>query len=670
MTGRPRSGSEGSPRPERPAPLSHPAVVEESLRPLRTSVAVQVTGRLSLHPRGFGFLNFPLVEGSVRTSSAFIAPPDLNAFLADDVVSATVVTAVDGRCSASDLELISRSRSHLLGEIVSRGSDLQLRVDREVSNTDWPLDDPTGQARRGAVAVARIEGSRVVVERILGQGDDVPLERLIVRHGLRVEYAQEALAEATRISTHPPTLGHRRDLRSMPTITVDSASTRDIDDAIAVLPAASDGALRLFVSIADPSEYVRGGTALDGEARRRGTTVYMPGRILPMLPESLSTDRLSLLPGVEREALTVEMRMDAEGCVTSVDVYESLIRSCARLTYDEVDAFAQDGIVSEAMQPARAIMPWLRTAASRLDLARRRRGGIDMARDEASLKLDSGTGTVVGIEKRTNTWAHTMIERLMVATNEAVARWLEERGIPAPYRVHAEPEPARVANLAECAHHFGYEAGFPPVLTPLALAAFEAQIAGTPAENAIRSVMLRALGPARYTVTPAPHFGLAAPRYLHFTSPLRRYADLVVHRTIKAWLQGHRDFVPLDPEVESLARHLNDRTAAAAKAETDRHRMMAAAYMAHHIGETYSAHITRVRPFGLVAQIDATLIEGLIPVESLPAGPWNVDAREIALVGKEETLAVGMRVYVSVRSTDPTRGRIEYERTGLPQAPP
>ena len=287
---------------------------------MRTSLAVQVTGRVSLHPRGFGFLNFSAGDGSARTASAFIAPPDLNPLLADDVVSATVVTAPDGRTSATDLALVSRARARLFGEVVTRGREPMLRVDREVSNTDWPLDDPDGIARRGDVAIGRIEGLRLVVERVLGPEDDLPLERLLVRHGLRVAHPPEAQAEAARIHAVAPVLGHRRDLRALPTITVDSASTRDIDDAISVLPAASDGALRLFVSIADPSEHVRPGTALDGEARLRATSVYLPGRVLPMLPEALSADRLSLMPGVDREALTVEMRMDAEGGVTSVDV--------------------------------------------------------------------------------------------------------------------------------------------------------------------------------------------------------------------------------------------------------------------------------------------------------------------------------------------------------------
>lgn len=631
---------------------------EDSRGPLRTSFAVRVTGTITIHPRGFGFLSFSIESGECA-ASAFVAPPHLNPFLADDIVTAQVSPTPDGRWTAADLSLVSRARSRVLGEVVTHGRALFVRIDRDVSNTDWPLLHAGGKARRGDVVIARLDGDRAVCERVLGDGDDLPLERLLVRHGLHAEHSAEARSEAAAVATQAVGLGHRRDLRDIPIVTIDGPSTRDIDDAIGVLPAVSDGALRVFVCIADPAEYVRPGTVLDDEARQRGTSVYLSGRVLPMLPEDISADRLSLWPDVDREALAVEMRLDAEGRVTAVDVYEAVIRSRARLTYEEVEAFLRGGTLPAGAHPAHAVLPWLRTAGARLDIARRQRGGVNMAREEASLRVDPTTGRVLGTELQGSPLARTLVERFMVAANEAVARWLEDRGVPAPYRVHAEPLPAHVAALSECAHHFGHEAGFPPVLTPLALAAFESQIAGTPAEHAIRSVMLRALGPARYTVTPSPHFGLAAPRYLHFTSPLRRYADLAVHRTVKAWLRGRRDFTPLDPEVEALSRHLNDRSAAAAKAETDRYRMLAAGWMTSHIGEVYAARVTRVRPFGVVAQLDASLVEGLVSLESLPGGDWRVDRSEVSVSGPGGTLAVGMPVHVRVKATDPGLGRIE-----------
>jgi ribonuclease R len=285
---------------------------------------------------------------------------------------------------------------------------------------------------------------------------------------------------------------------------------------------------------------------------------------------------------------------------------------------------------------------------------------VRIARDEGRITYDPQTGEAAGVEGTVATSAHAMIERFMVAANEAIAVWLHDRGVPALYRVHGEPDAQRVADLVAFARNFGFEAGFPGTLTPLALAAFDAQIAGAPSEPAVRSVLRRTLGPARYTVTPTLHFGLAAPLYLHFTSPLRRYADLSVHRTIKQYLRGQREYVVGDPEVEALGAHINERARAADRAEADRYRIVVAELMTPHIGETYPARITRVRPFGLLVQIDGSLVEGLIPIDALPQGPYQPDAREASLVGSQLTFTIGMGLMARLAATDPSLGRIEF----------
>jgi ribonuclease R len=513
--------------------------------------------------------------------------------------------------------------------------------------------------------VARIaKGNRAVALRKASAGAEFALERVIARHGLRTEFAPGAVEEARAAAKIPHAVAGRRDLRDVPTVTIDAPSTRDIDDAISVLPAGPDGALRLLVSIADVAEFVREDTALDRAARDRATSTYLAGRVLPMLPEELSSNWLSLLALQDRFCLTVELRIDAEGSVTATDLYESVIRSHARLNYTEVAAFLDRGEISSALEPVRASMPWFRAAAARIALSRTRRGGVEVARDETRIVFDEQTGLASGIESVRPTTAHAMIERFMVAANEAVARWLFDRGVPAPYRVHDEPDAIHVRDLAAFAHNFGFEAGFGRTLTPLALAAFESQIVGSSIEPAVRSVLLRSLGQARYTVVPSPHFGLAAPLYLHFTSPIRRYADLAVHRTLKAYLHGARDFAADDPSVETLAMHINQRARSAARAENDRQRSLVAEIMSAHVGEVFSARITRVRSFGLLAQIDTTLVEGSLASDSLPDGPYEPDERETALVSKKRTFAIGMPVRVRVVSTDPMLGRIELALAG------
>lgn len=621
--------------------------------------AAEVTGRVSVNARGFGFLNVTPDDGT-DVWSAFIAPPELNGFLTDDLVTAKVTRAADGRASATALSLLERPRRELFGEVVTHRDGLFLKVDREVANTDFPLDAPDGQVTVGERCVARVEGARVRFARKVSAPTDIALEQVIARYAIPSVFSDEAVADARAMCEIPHALGHRRDLRALPTVTVDAPSTRDIDDAISVIPAGADGALRLLVSIADVAEFLREGSALDLEARERATSVYLAGRVIPMLPDTLSAEWISLNPHVDRACLTCEMRIDPEGNVVATDVYESLIRSCARLHYTEVAAFLDRSEVSAAMEPARDAMPWFRTASARIGMARARRGGVEISRDETRVVLDAETGLASSIESDRPTSAHAMIERFMVAANESIAQWLLARGVPAMLRVHDVPDPEKVRDLSAFAHNFGLEAGFGRALTPLSLAAFDRQITGAPSEPAVRSVLLRILGPARYTVLPSMHFGLAAPLYLHFTSPIRRYADTCVHRAIKRYLRGDRAFVTEDPAVETLAQHINLRARSAARAENDRRRCLTAQYMAHHVGETFSARITSARPFGLVVQIDTTLVEGTLPFDALPNGPYRLDPRGASAVSADRTFAVGMPVIVCVESADATLGRIRF----------
>lgn len=613
-----------------------------------------VIGTLSLHPRGFGFLNF---QGSQGPESAFVPPPLLNGYLLDDEVSANVSRSPDGRFAAADLSLLQRKRFRLFGEVVERRGRLYISTDREVSNTDWPLE---GEASAGEFWLCRVVENHAVPQKRIEK--DHAMERLIARFDLLCDFSPEAMEQAETLAAKAHKLGGRRDLRHLPTVTIDSPSTQDIDDAISVIPAGVDGVLHLLVSIADPCEAIEEGSPLDLEARTRGTSTYLTDRVLPMLPEQLSSGALSLHPNHDRHCLTAEMRIDAEGNVVAVDLYESLVRSTVRLSYDEVADWLDYEESTEALDKVAEILPWLRTASTRLGAFRHRRGGLNLSGIEsAEVTLDE-RGTVTGTAPSRSTKAHLMIERFMVCANEAVAGWLVDRGLPGTFRIHPLPEEESVKTLSQCAYHFGFEAGFGRSLSPGALAAFDAQIAGAKAEPAIRSVLRGILGRAQYTVHPGLHLGLAAPLYLHFTSPLRRYADFSVHRLIKAYLQGDRHFEVSDPEVELLCQHLNQRSAASAKAESMRRRMLLAGYMQRHIGEEYDAHITRILPVGLVVQLDTSLVEGLLPLESLPGSSWT--ARQVSVESPENRLTLGMPIRVKIVSSDPDSGRIEYALVG------
>jgi ribonuclease R len=462
----------------------------------------------------------------------------------------------------------------------------------------------------------------------------------------------EVEAAAEEAAKRPISTNGRRDVRHLPSVTIDAASTRDIDDALAAHPADADGALRVLVSIADVDAFVPLRSILDREARLRGTSVYLAGRVLPMLPESLSASATSLLEGQERPALTVEMRIDPEGRITSVDIYESLMRSHARLTYEAVDEFLIEGHSPAVPSPVESTLRWLRTAAARLSAVRLSRGGVNLAREEARIEIDARTGQPTAITTQRDTSAHRLVERLMVAANEAVAGWLLARGLPGIYRVHDEPSGDRVEELSKVAHNFGFEAGFGSRLSPRALAAFEAQFVGGRFEPAIRTVLGQALGPA-------PHFGLGAPLYLHFTSPIRRYADLVVHRIIKRYLEGHREYDELRAELAVLAADCDRSSVAAGKAEAERYRMLVARMYADRLGDEVFGNIVALKPFGLVVQMAGTGATGSIAIDSLPGGPFRTDLAARALVGTGQRFAVGDRVRATVAAVNEELGRID-----------
>ncbi|MBI5533955.1 MAG: VacB/RNase II family 3'-5' exoribonuclease [Deltaproteobacteria bacterium] len=616
------------------------------------------TGTISVNPRGFGFL---ALDNDRDGRSAFIAPPDLNPLLAGDQVRAEVTEAADGRLTATKLELLSRSRTTVFGTIVRHKGGQFLKVDREVSNTDWRLVVPETQLPRpadGAWVVAAVQGDHVVCERVLEAASDLAFEQVLARYQIRLDHPA---ALATRPEAHPTAESPRRDLRAIPTVTIDAASTRDIDDAIGATPADAEGAMRILISIADVSSAVAEGSPLDEEARTRATSVYLPDRVLPMFPAWLSEDEMSLVAGKDRRCLTVELRIDPEGEITSIDVYRSLIRSAARLTYDQVAAFLDRGEVDERTEPVKQMLSWCRTASSRLSVARARRGGVEFESDETHLVVDANTRRVTVVEPLRNTSAHALIERFMVAANEAVARWLQARGVPAPYRVHDEPEPDSVRQLETIARNFGFETGFGKRLTPLALGALQRQIADAPSAPAILSVLAGALGQARYTVHAAPHFGLGAPLYLHFTSPIRRYADLLVHRAVGRYLDGERPSDPFPAELEQLSVAIGLRARRAEKAERDCKRIAAARYMMSRIGETFEGNITGVRPFGLQVQLIGSLIVGTIPIDGLADGPYRVSEATREMVGPNRSYAMGMPVTVRVARVDEMLGRIELE---------
>jgi ribonuclease R len=429
-----------------------------------------------------------------------------------------------------------------------------LVVDAEITSWPTPTRPPIGR----------------VIE-VLGSPDDfgVDVEMMIRKHQLPRIFPENVLAEARQVAhLDAEEADSRRDFRSLPIVTIDGETARDFDDAVLVKERA-DGGYELQVHIADVAEYVRAGTDLDLEARLRGTSVYFPDRAIPMLPQELSTGICSLRPGEDRLVLSCVMQLDADGRIESYEIVEGVIRSAARMTYTEVHAILEGD--SETRARYKALVPEferMRRLAGLMNKRREERGSVDFDLPEPVIEFDE-QGQMRGVTKSERTWANRLIEEFMLAANECVATWLEDLGVPSLYRIHEKPDPRRVVQFEELAASFGYSLGLGalPVkrfqiraerreahgrgrnprmheapedipVTPRMYQKLAARIEGKPEERILSYLMLRSLKQARYSEINEGHFALAAPTYTHFTSPIRRYPDLIVHRITKSLLRA------------------------------------------------------------------------------------------------------------------------------------
>ena len=662
--------SEPSPRPRRRAPSPRPAAPVASR-----------TGTFRPHVRGFGFVDFdePLVAAAGTLVTSCFVPPPLTATLLDgDLVEASFVVEQDGRGTASAVELRQRTRTELFG-VVEQGDEdaLALRVDPHVGTGRWRLEGRVEDLAVGTAVLADITGDRTADpsdEWDDPTDADALLERVRVRHRLPATHPDDVLAEADRQAAPAPrrrgtrNVLARRDLRQLTTFTIDAPSSRDLDDALSVYPADLDGGIRVCVHIADVAAHVRPGTLVDAEARRAATSVYLPGWTRPMLPNRLSDDALSLVPDADRDALTVEMRVAADGEITAADVYASRIRSDGRLSYETAAAVLAGTPVEQVPGEVVEALRWLRTAGARLGVQRIRRGGVEARRVEPELAVEVVEGVAEQVAATPSNPANLLIERLMVAANESVAGWLVDRGLPGVFRVHPPPGPDAATALEAFCAAAGFHPGFGSTLTPLGLSALSSQLDAAADETAaaVWDVLLGFLGRASYTPDAGPHFGLASPGYVHFTSPLRRYADLMVHRTVHAFLAGHREpaAYPSHVELVELCAHLNAATRTAATAERQMRKALWLVTLRRRVadepGARFAGRVTGVGAKGLFVTLDGSHVSGMVNVRTLPGRGWRESPDGLSLVDAAgHRHGYGDAVVVQVDDADVEAGQLE-----------
>lgn len=559
-----------------------------------------------------------LIPEAPNTPNVFLPPEEIVGVRDGDTVTAELDVGRKGKVRGRVVERGPAHEGTVVGVLRRQARLTYLLPDDGSSALVVPADE-MGDAKDGDAVQARIlregdvEGSSVArVEEVLGD----PLDpRVQVEMAVRATkwprvFPDEVLAEVEKFPDIEPArvlVEGRKDLRGIPHVTIDGEDARDFDDAVSARP--EGDRYRVWVSIADVSHYVAEGTALDGSARERATSVYFPDRVLPMLPEGLSNELCSLKPNVPRLTMTCEMVIDRDGGKSAIEVYPSLIQSEARLTYNEVQevleknnpTHPQRELIEKLVIPAR----WLRTQ-------RQTRGAIDFEIPETRVVTDKD-GAAADIVLRQRFEAHRLIEDLMVAANEAVAEYLIERDLPALFRVHTAPDPIKLDLLVRWAAKMGIDLDADQARDPKYLQRFLTRVKNHPAIGVIQSLVLRMMQQAKYEPENRGHYGLASKAYAHFTSPIRRYPDLVVHRALRTFWQGRGKLHGL----EAMGEHCSQRERKAMEGERAVTNLMACQVASKHVGEVFQATVQGVHPAGAFVRPTTLAVDGLIPMEAI-----------------------------------------------------
>jgi ribonuclease R len=691
-------------------------------------------GRLNMHRDGYGFLvadhPIPGIAGDV-----FI-PPDsaARAMHGDRIVVRVARIERDGKADGEIVKVLKHAHPTVVGEfhIGRRGQYVVPHDDRIQQWIEIPegleipppedTQDRIGPAPRTVASLAELGGMIVNVEvlefpgrdeppvgrviEILGYPDDfgVDVEIMIRKHHLPHRFPKEVIEQAAATPTSIPEseLAGRRDFREYPVVTIDGETARDFDDAVWV-DRAPNGNYALHVHIADVGHYVRPGTPIDLEARARGTSVYFPDRAVPMLPFELSTGICSLNPGVDRLVLSALLEIDNRGDIVAQEFVPGVIRSAERMTYTAVHQLLEgDAAQRERYAPLAERFELMRELALVLNRKRVRRGSIDFDLPEPLIEFDQW-GEMTGVKRAPRNIAHSLIEEFMLAANEAVASYLETAVETSIYRIHERPDPRRVMEFEEVAAHFGVSLGVGAVrvkkfaftdrnrdggkrrrevviaeddlrITSRNYQKVVSKIEGKPEERILSFLMLRSLKQARYSIENVGHFALAAPTYTHFTSPIRRYPDLVVHRLLRASLEAGPKRVELpgdglarlvlytEAELDRIALDCSQSERRAAEAERELVEWKKVKFMAARVGQVFDALVISTTKYGFFVELAEWFIEGLVPIDTLPGDQFVYQENVRKVVGKRtgREFSIGSSVRVILDRVDAVARTLQF----------
>lgn len=534
----------------------------------------------------------------------------------------------------------------------------------------------------GDVVVCRVEPDApaythplcAIVE-VLGPPDAPGMDILILtrKHALPLRFPEEVIAESERIPADltEAIISRRRDIRGMVTFTIDPVDARDFDDAISV-SRRPDGGFDLGVHIADVSHYVPENSATDIEARTRGMSCYLVDRVIPMLPERLSNELCSLRPDEDRLTKSVFAVLDAEGNILSHEIANTVIHSHQRLTYEQVQDYL-DGRAEPSGGPIRPEVANALTVLGELAAALVKRhigrGALDFEIPETKVRLD-GAGRPVEITRRERLFAHRMVEEAMLLANTVTALALGEAEAPFLYRVHDEPDFEKMEDYADIARALGHDFSLSEADGPTYIQSFLDSLQGSRNERVLNMLLLRSMKKAAYSPHNIGHYGLALPEYAHFTSPIRRYPDLLVHRQIDRYLLGGGKTGPQNIEFyEELGGMITEAEIRATAAERDSVKMKTAEYMERHLGEEFDGTISGIIPIGFFVELDSVFVEGLVHVSTLEDDYYEVDNLGVALVGRNKgrRFMIGERAKIVVSRTNKERGEVDFMIADVPK---
>ena len=640
---------------------------------LKNCPAMKV-GKLSVNKKGFGFL---LLD---KEDDLYIAAENFNGAIDDDLVLCEVFTS-GVRKEAKVLRIVKRELDHLVGEVYYDDDVPFVKLDDSNKNITIEL---VGDKNKDIVeghkvlvkTVKQVNTKKYLAEvvKIIGHKDDPGTDILSIayKHGIYEDFGEEVEKELESIpnEVNPKDLTGRKDLTGLVTFTIDGDDTKDIDDAISLIML-ENGNYQLGVHIADVSNYVKENTALGDAAYERGTSSYLADTVIPMLPHKLSNGICSLNEGVVRLTMSCVMEINHKGKVVNYDIFPSYIKSSKRMTYAKVNDIIVRDIVDPLYEPFVDTLKKMNELHKIIRKKKIERGYIDFEIDEAKIVQDE-TGKAIGVKRREREEGEMLIEDFMISANETVANHIFQMDLPFIYRVHEDPKPEKVEEFMNLVKILGYKLdGISSGFTPKTMQKILSQLKGKKEFDILSSLLLRTMRKAEYSRDNVGHFGLSSKAYTHFTSPIRRYPDLEVHRLLKRYLVNNdmsmTTIQTLENSLVEIATHSSERERAAVDAEREVLDMKMAEYMEDHIGEEFDGVISTITNFGFFVALP-NLIEGLVHVQTLKGDYYSYIPELLSMIGKstKKTYRLGDKVRVKCISASKVNSMVDFELVNKP----